>query len=109
MKLHELKTDPLTFDEVWQGRKRFEIRLNDRDFKDGDVLRLRRTQNTGAEMANGAPLVYTGLALEATVLHVMHGPIYGLADGWVVMSISPIRHFTESDHPVHAAIAGMNG
>ena len=41
MKTHELKTWPTPFDGVASGRKRHEIRVNDRCFSVGDVLRLR--------------------------------------------------------------------
>lgn len=86
---HILKTDPAVYDEVKAGRKFFEIRKNDRDFQVGDMLVLKRTEHTGAEMAAGAPLIYTeGEELMRFVTSVLEGPIYGLADGWVIMSIS---------------------
>ena len=85
--IHELKTDPVAYDDVERGVKLFEIRLNDRDFQRGDSLYLRRTQHTGVEMQNGEPLVYTGKGLIVEVLHVMSGPLYGLQAGWVIMSI----------------------
>ena len=84
---HELKTDPEVFDAVKSGEKTFEIRLNDRNFKVGDVLFLRRTRHTGEEMRVGMPLEYTDDELRKTVRYILHGPIYGLADGWVIMSI----------------------
>jgi hypothetical protein len=37
---HRLKTWPLYFEEVHQGRKTFEVRVNDRDFKEGDLICL---------------------------------------------------------------------
>ncbi len=84
---HELKTDPEVFDAVRSGEKTFEIRLNDRDFKVGDILFLRKTKYTGNELRTGMPLEYTGDEIRRTVKYILYGPIYGLADGWVIMSI----------------------
>ena len=33
------------------------------------------------------PLVYTGQAYSAKVSYIMRGPVYGLADCWVIMSL----------------------
>lgn len=87
MKTHELKTDPEPFDQVASNDKTFEIRKDDRDFKVGDKLILRKTVHTGAEMAEGKPLEYTGDVVTRRIIHIMRGPAYGLAEGWVIMSI----------------------
>ena len=86
---HELKTDPEVFDAVSRGEKKFEIRKDDRGFEVGDTLILRKTLHTGLEMAAGAPLCYEGDPLHLCVSYILRGPIYGLADGWVIMSIEP--------------------
>jgi hypothetical protein len=86
---HELKTDPKVFEQVWNGYKDWEIRFNDRHFKKGDLLLLRETKYTGEEMKQGKPLEYTGRRLQATVVYILRGPIYGLQKGWVIMSIFP--------------------
>lgn len=39
-RVHELKTWPRFFNELWQGRKHTEFRRHDRDFQVGDLLRL---------------------------------------------------------------------
>lgn len=84
---HELKTDPDVFDAVAAGVKTFEIRLNDRDYQPGDGLLLRRTRDTGWAMKNtGAPLEYTGEEFRCIVTYVLRGPVYGLADGWAILS-----------------------
>lgn len=41
MKRHDLKIEPVHFFSVQMGGKKAEFRLNDRDFQEGDVLRLR--------------------------------------------------------------------
>lgn len=86
---HELKTDALVFDAVKRGEKTFEIRKDDRDFVVGDVLILRKTVHSGEEMKQGAPLYYEGEPLRQRVSYILRGPCYGLAAGWVIMSIEP--------------------
>lgn len=88
MKIHELKTDPEVFQAVLDGAKTYEIRKNDRGFAVGDALLLRETTHTGEAIAAGAPLAYTGRQFAATVSHVLHGPIYGLVDGWSILSLA---------------------
>lgn len=87
---HILKTDPEVFNDVYYGRKNFEIRKNDRNFEVGDLLLLRQTVHTGKEMQQGLPLEYTGWELRARVKYILSGPIYGLMDGWVIMSIEKL-------------------
>lgn len=87
MTTHELKTDPEVFDDVASGKKKFEIRLNDRRFMVGDYLRLRKTKFTGAKMRAGNPLIYTGDEIRVYVSYILRGPIYGLEEGWCIMSI----------------------
>lgn len=82
---HILKTDPEVFQAVIDGRKTHEIRFNDRGFEVGDQLHLRETTRTGADISAGAALEYTGRETVKTVSHVLSG--YGLAEGWVVLSL----------------------
>ena len=84
---HELKTDPEEWDEVAAGVKTFEIRKDDRGYAVGDILLLMKTRYTAAAMANGKPLEYTGCVVRVGVSHVMRGPVWGLEEGWVIMSI----------------------
>ncbi|SEM82567.1 protein of unknown function [Syntrophus gentianae] len=84
---HELKTDGDVFQAVLDGRKTYELRFDDRDYKIDDELLLREVKYTGEEMRNGKPLVYTGSAILVRVTHILRGPAYGLMEGWVIMSI----------------------
>ena len=88
MAVHELKTDPNVFDDVVADTKTFEIRKDDRCYERGDYLYLRQTRYFGSQMKDeGKPLEYTGQVAMVRVLGVMRGPVYGLADGWCIMSI----------------------
>lgn len=90
---HELKTDPEAFQAVRQRLKTAEIRYDDRGYQVGDVLLLRETQFTGAQMAEGEPLVYTGASELVSITHILRGPIYGLAKGWAILSF---RHMGDA-------------
>jgi hypothetical protein len=88
-KFHELKTDPEVFQAVINFKKTYEIRFNDRDFKIGDYLLLKETVSTGEAMKLGfEPLQYTGRECLVKISHILHGPIYGLKEGWVIMSFN---------------------
>lgn len=100
---HILKTDPEVFQAVLSGAKTFEIRLNDRGYAVGDVLGLRETNHTGAEMRAGAPLVYTGRECQRFVSHVLTG--YGLADGWCCLSFE-LPHAGGESAPVAGEAVG---
>lgn len=69
-----LKIDEQYFWEIHSGEKKFELReVRDRNFKIGDVLALRCDR--------------INVTLHVTVTHLMRGPVMGLAEGWVIMSI----------------------
>ncbi|MCK5127691.1 MAG: DUF3850 domain-containing protein [candidate division Zixibacteria bacterium] len=83
---HELKTDQLTFLHSFAGTKPWEIRLNDKDFRVGDILLLRETVYSGQEMKDGKPLEYTGRELMRRIDYILDG--YGLNENLVVMTVS---------------------
>lgn len=97
MEIHELKTDPYVFTAVWNGQKNYELRYNDRDFQVDDDVYLRETSYTGAEIKSGAPLCYTGRSIRVKIRHVLRGPIYGLAEGWCILALSPIMNKNGGD------------
>ncbi|WP_292948992.1 MULTISPECIES: DUF3850 domain-containing protein [unclassified Neptuniibacter] len=86
--LHDLKTDPEVFQLSKDGLKDWEIRFNDRDFKVGDVIQLRKTKFSGNEMSKGLPLVYTKDVLVREITAVVSG--YGLQEGWVILSVKEL-------------------
>lgn len=56
MKVHELKTIQPFFNQVVEGKKKYELRKNDRDFKWDDILILREW-NEKAEAYRGNEVV----------------------------------------------------
>jgi hypothetical protein len=76
-RVHELKTWPEYFEDVWEGRKTFEVRENDRNFQVGDVLRLREFEPVGS--------VYSGRELRCRVSYMTD---YGQKPYHVVMALA---------------------
>ena len=76
-KIHNLKIKPEYFKAVISGKKKFETRLNDRDFKEGDFLQLEEFDDKG----------YTGKYIVVRVDYVLDDPEY-CKNGYVTMSIT---------------------
>ena len=81
-RIHELKTHPDVFQDVWDERKPFEIRNNDRDFQIGDVLRLKE-YDPGTKM-------FSGRSAARVVTYILGGPDaekYGVKRGYCIMAM----------------------
>ncbi len=63
MSLIKKKIWPQYFDEIVSGKKKFELRLNDFEVKEGDVLLLEEWDPNTKE--------YTGRKMEKKVTHVL--------------------------------------
>ena len=80
-RVHELKTFPAQFEQVEERKKRFDLRKNDRDFREGDELILREwSSRTG----------YSGKHVRVRVTLVIQGDVWGLEKGYCCMSIDII-------------------
>lgn len=75
--IHRLKTFNEYFQKIKSGEKTFEVRVNDRNFKIGDILELVEI-NVGGVM--------TGEEIKANVTYILNDPKYCL-DGYVIMAI----------------------
>ncbi|NIO30181.1 MAG: DUF3850 domain-containing protein [Gemmatimonadetes bacterium] len=94
MTTHELKTWPESFKALFEGRKTFEWRRDDRGFEEGRLLILREWDpETGA---------YTGQELIAEVSYVLRGG-FGMPGGYCVMSLKDVLPFErqKSVYPKH--------
>lgn len=79
MKVHKLKIKEEYFNEVKEGRKTFEIRKNDRDYKVGDVVILTKVDNEG---------FLTREVLVGTITYLLKNcPQYGLGCGYCIFSL----------------------
>lgn len=80
-RVHELKCAPGPFDALQIGVKRHEIRQDDRDYREGDVLWLRHWDPVRE---------YTGRSLFMRVTYKSSGGTWGLPDDLCVLSVAPL-------------------
>lgn len=79
---HELKILPKWFEDVKSGKKNFEIRRADRDFKVGDTLVLK-------EYEKGR---YTGREIERTIQYIYKGDgSYGLSEEFWILGLKTME------------------
>ena len=76
--VHELKCWPESFDLIRDGKKTFEIRVNDRNYRTEDILRLNRYMPKDK--------YYTGEQIVVEVTSITQGK-WGLPENLCVMSI----------------------
>ena len=77
MKVHHIKTIEPFFTELVNGTKTFEARLNDRDYKEGDlVCACKFEPETGL----------TGHRFTFKAGFILYGPSYGIQEGYCVIS-----------------------
>jgi len=81
-KVHDLKVHPDVWAPLWSRLKQWEFRKNDRDFKAGDRLRLRKINPK-----TGEPLPGPFNEMTVRVTYILHGPAFGVPDGYCIMSI----------------------
>jgi hypothetical protein len=88
MKIHELKSWPDFFGPIFDGRKRFDVRLNDRRYVVGDGVHLREYDDRAG--------AYTGREWKGVISYVLAGsgpgaipPLQGIRSEYVVLSLSP--------------------
>jgi len=86
MKIHTLKTWPEPFRAVVDGRKTWEFRKNDRDFREGDIVRLGEWDPTTEE--------YTCRSSSHQVGYILTSG-FGLPEGYCIFSLEKIKAYWE--------------
>lgn len=79
--LHELKIQKEYYEAILSGKKTFEIRRDDRPFREGDYLKLKVYENGD----------FTGEELVCKIDYVYRGEL--CKDGYCVMSIDFVGNF----------------
>lgn len=81
-KIHRLKTWPDFFRAIEEGRKSFEIRINDRDFRVGDEVLLLEYSPARGE--------YLGGVIHRKITFILTGGM-GLRDGYCAFELGPLE------------------
>ena len=89
-KLHELKCDPKYFSLLKSHKKKFEVRLNDRNFRVGDELLLKEFVPKGYYGVRKNENKFTGRILHRRIDYILEGGQFGIEKDYVVMSLSLI-------------------
>lgn len=82
-KQHDLKTIEPYFDAVDQGWKTFEVRLNDRDFRVDDFVRLHSCDEAGN-------LTFPPKSLTRRITYILHGPAFGVSEHHCVLALQEV-------------------
>lgn len=101
-RVHRLKTWPEPFRAVLDGRKSYEIRVNDRGYMVGDILELAEWDPSRAhERLNMEHAGYTGREVRKRVTYMTPGGQWGLPANLCVLGVAPVpRCIAGSGYPV---------
>lgn len=79
--IENLKIWPEYFKALWDEHKSFEVRENHgRNFERGVIVKLNEWDKEKKQK--------TGAYIVAEILYVLHGPKWGLKDGWSAFAFS---------------------
>jgi len=78
MKKHEVKIKPKWFQDVIDNKKSFELRFNDRDYKEGDELYLREWDDC-----------YTTRKATFRIKYILEN-VDGLETGYCLLGLEPL-------------------
>lgn len=90
MKIHELKCEPEYFRSVLDGLKNFEIRKDDRDFRQGDELLLKEfIPKDYWDPCDPKQDEYSGRILHRRIVYLIRN-FEGLTPGYVILGLKKL-------------------
>jgi hypothetical protein len=94
MKVHELKIDPMFWGSLVIGEKKAEIRINDRDYKVGDILEFYPFSIKGGSVLGGSMFKEN---VRRVITHIVDCGDWGLPVGYCMLSMAPVCHQCHGD------------
>lgn len=83
--IHAVKTTPKYFEDVISGKKPFEVRKNDRDYRECDLIALNEWRDGTVD---NYPKGYTGRSALFRISYVLNNPEY-CKEGYAVLGLLP--------------------
>lgn len=93
--VHELKIKECFWKDVWNGRKTFEIRKNDRNYKVGDVVHFHVIDETENEIQ--IEKEFNDKYNNYVITYVFNGGEYGLDKDYCIFGIRQWIQFEDKD------------
>lgn len=87
--VHDLKCWPPCWEAIATGRKTCDLRKNDRGYRVGDLLILREWIPDNW-LEDDTPGGFTGRVCQREITHVLLGSKFGLASGYVALSLQAV-------------------
>lgn len=81
--VHDLKTLDRYYDAINDGRKPFDVRMNDRSFQTGDIVRLRKVSDKGFYTD------YVSAFIERRITYILQGGQFGIEPRYCVLGLGP--------------------
>jgi hypothetical protein len=108
MSEHELKIWPNFFNDIVSGRRTFDVRRDDRNFKPGDTIMFKEWEPK--ERGKQDAPYYTGRTHRMRISYILdprpgRDPDCGLVPGYVVMGLMPVAFQPTIDKPQHSSFA----
>ena len=90
--VHDLKTDPIVWEAIASGKKRFEVRLNDRFYQRGDIVTLFKLSQSG--LSGAYEWDYNRNEPKQLTFRIgwmLQGGQFGIEPKYVVFQLEPIE------------------
>ena len=106
--IHAVKIEPKHFEDVISGKKPFEVRKNDRDYRECDYIALNEHEPETAASNGG----YTGRSALFRVSHILDNPAY-CKEGYIIMGLRGClvgcNRWLKPEHLLHGQARGGGG
>ena len=92
----EIKCENPYFSHIWKGDKTFELRKNDRDYREGQVIRLCEYNATNCS--------YSGRSILIFIKYLLPGGNYGLSKDSCIFGFEILQRLSINTHILHITL-----